>query len=336
MSIRGQQILNPRKLTASRLLSRLNGSFRPSRDANKPISKSDISRILVQEHQCIGDVLMLEPALNALKEGFPHAEIDLMCASSIKELAQKAKFADRIFEFPKELTKAQRYDLVIDFHADVRRLRLLRTYKTKYRAGFNFSGGAKYLTHVVDYPYLEHQVERPFELLALLGVSCKRKIPQIDGFESSLKEKKQILLHPGANHEARKWPIENWIALIEILEKDDQDVIWLIPPGEKAPEGVRSFSGDLLEMADIISDSRMLIGCDSMAVHLSAALGTPSLAIFGSQDPELTKPYGPNGNFIIPERECDHRRKDWRLCKECMRSVRAEDVFEHIKIILNK
>ncbi|MCD6337742.1 MAG: hypothetical protein J7M01_05880, partial [Candidatus Marinimicrobia bacterium] len=146
MSIKGQQILNPRKLATSRFLSRLNGTFKPAHNANKPIPKSDIKRILVQEHQCIGDVLMLEPTLNALKEGFFNAKIDLLCTPSVKELAQKGKFADRILEYPKELPESQSYDLVIDFHADVRRLHLLKRYKSKYRAGFSFSGGAKWLT----------------------------------------------------------------------------------------------------------------------------------------------------------------------------------------------
>jgi len=336
MSIKGQQILNPGKLAIARFLSRISGSFNPSKNANKPLAKEDIKRILVQEHQCIGDVLMLEPTLAALKEGFPDADIDLLCTSSIKELAQASQLAEHIMEYPKELPRPGKYDLVIDFHADVRRLRLLKGYKAKYRAGFSFSGGARWLTHVVDYPFNEHQVERPFELLAILGVTVKRHVPHLKGFESELKEKKQILLHPGANHEARKWPREHWVELIKILKADDQDVLWLTPPGEKAPEGVDVFSGSIVEMAKIITDSCLLIGCDSMSGHLSAALGTRSLAIFGSQDPELTKPFGPNGYFIIPEKECKHRRRHWRLCKECMRSVSPENVFEYAKIIINK
>ena len=336
MSIKGQQILNPGKLAIARFISRISGSFNPSKNANKPLAKEDIKRILVQEHQCIGDVLMLEPTLAALKEGFPDADIDLLCTSSIKELAQASQLAEHIMEYPKELPRPGKYDLVIDFHADVRRLRLLKGYKAKYRAGFSFSGGARWLTHVVDYPFNEHQVERPFELLAILGVTVKRHVPHLKGFESELKEKKQILLHPGANHEARKWPREHWVELIKILKADDQDVLWLTPPGEKAPEGVDVFSGSIVEMAKIITDSCLLIGCDSMSGHLSAALGTRSLAIFGSQDPELTKPFGPNGYFIIPEKECKHRRRHWRLCKECMRSVSPENVFEYAKIIINK
>lgn len=336
MNITGQQILNPKKLTAARFFSRISGNFKPAGDANKPIVKEEIKRILVQEHQCIGDVLMLEPALSAIKEAFPDAELDLLCVSSVKKLAQKAKLADRILEYPKELPGAGTYDLVMDFHADIRRLRLLKSYKAKYRAGFNFSGGAKWLTHVVDYPFREHQVERPFDLLTLLGIPVKRDVPLLRGFNGEIKEKTRILLHPGANHEARQWPLEHWIGLINILRADDHDVFWVNPPGEKAPEGIDVFSGSLVETAKIITDSRLLIGCDSMSVHLSVALGTPSLAIFGSQDPELTKPYGPNGYFIIPEKECTHRSRDWRLCKECMRSVSPENVFEYIKIILNK
>ncbi|MCF7832872.1 MAG: glycosyltransferase family 9 protein [Candidatus Marinimicrobia bacterium] len=336
MNIKGQQILNPGKLAMARLVSRISGNFNPSKNANKPLPKKEIKKILVQEHQCIGDVLMLEPTLTALKEGFPHAEIDLLCVSPLKKLAEATHLADCIMEYPKELPGSGKYDLVFDFHADVRRLRMLNKYKAKYRAGFSFSGGAKWLTHVIDYPYGEHQVERPFELLNLLGIPVKREVPLLTGIENKVKEKNRILLHPGANHEGRRWPFEHWVELIKLLREDEYDPMWITPPGEIAPEGINAFSGNLLEMAELIVDSRLLIGCDSMSVHLSVALGVPALAIFGSQDPELTKPYGPNGNFIIPEIECKHRRSDWRLCKECMSSVQAENVFEYIKIILNK
>ncbi|MDZ7822133.1 MAG: glycosyltransferase family 9 protein [Candidatus Marinimicrobia bacterium] len=65
-----------------------------------------------------------------------------------------------------------------------------------------------------------------------------------------------------------------------------------------------------------------VLGCDSMAVHLAAALHTQTLAIFGSQDPRLTRPYGKYGHVITPKKACTHKRRDWRLCPECMAAVR--------------
>ena len=336
MNVKGQQILNPRKLRAARFASWLNGSLKPYRHANFKINKSSIKKILVQEHQCIGDVLMLEPTLTALKNEYSNAELHLLCVPAIAELAKRAGLADGVLTYPEEQPKNSRYDLVLDFHGDVRRLKTLKQLDSNLYAGFSFSGGAKWLTHVVDYPFEDHQVERPFALLKKMGIDVQRKVPELKGFENGTSIGDKILLHPGANHEARKWPQEHWEDLITLLKEDRRELIWVTPPGETAPDNIEEFKGTLCELAELISGSALLVGCDSMSVHLSAGLGTPALAIFGSQDPELTKPYGPNGHFIMPEEECRHRRRDWRLCKECMKAVRPVEVFSKINSIISK
>lgn len=336
MNVKDQQILNPRKLRGARLISRLSGNFRPYRHANFKINNASIKKILVQEHQCIGDVLMLEPTLSALKTSFPNAELHLLCAAVVAELATRAELADVVLKYPEELPLDRRYDLVFDFHGDVRRLKSLKQLNSNLYAGFSFSGGAKWLTHVMDYPYEDHQVERPFALLEVMDIKIDRKVPQLKGFESPNAIHEKILLHPGANHDARRWPGEHWNKLIALLKEDRRELIWITPPGETAPDGIEEFKGGLCSLAELISESSLLVGCDSMSVHLAAGLGISALAIFGSQDPELTKPYGPNGYFIMPEEECRHRRRDWRLCKECMKAVKPMDVLTKINSIISK
>lgn len=334
MTVSKQQILNPRKLRAARFLSRLNGNFRPPINANAPIMADKIKKILVQEHQCIGDVLMLEPTLYALRRAFSNAVLDLVCVPAVKELAERAELSDRVLAFPKELPLDETYDIVFDFHGDIRRLKTLKQFNSTYYAGFSFSGGAAWLTHVTDYPYADHQVERPFSLLRQMNIKVDRRTPQLSGFDPGVPASGKILLHPGANHAGRQWPAEHWSTLIDMLLDDKRDIIWITPPGEKAPEGIPEFSGCLTELAELIACSSLLVGCDSMSVHLASALGVKALAIFGSQDPELTKPYGPDGYVIFPEEPCRHRKRDWRLCEECMKSVKPAEVLMKINAII--
>jgi ADP-heptose:LPS heptosyltransferase len=335
MNVNDQEILNPRKLRSARILSKMCGTFKPRRKSNLPFDKMSIRRILVQEHQCIGDVLMLEPTLRALKKGYPNATIDLLCVEAVARLAQKAKLADHILVYPRQIPYKISYDLVIDFHGDIRRLKLLKKYNSKYRAGFNFSGGARYLTHVVDYPYKNHQVERPFDLLTLLGINIESIIPRLEGLGSKFKIAKRILLHPGANNYYRMWPPEEWRGLIGMLEADGYEVIWINPPGGHCNLDVKQFSGDLLELAELMQTAALLVGVDSMSGHLAGALGIPTLTIFGSQNPELTRPYHKDGHIIKPQRRCLHVKKNWRLCSECMANVRSERVRLKIKKIIN-
>lgn len=334
MKIKKQEILNPRKLYLSRLLSRISGNYFPSKNVNLPIERKNIRKILVLEHECIGDVIMLEPALDALRKFFESAELHLLCTPAVKDLAEKADLADHVHAYPFETPYGQSFDMIFDFHGDIRRIRLMKKFRSCYRCGFRFSGGAAWLTHVTDYPYHQHQAERPFALLRELNIPAEPRSPRLKNFPQKKEYSRKVLLHPGANHTGRLWPEEHWKQLIALFQKEKYALAWISPPGQTAPEGIPAIKDSLTGIARHISEADLLIGCDSMAVHLAAALKTPALAIFGSQDPALTKPYGIYGHVIKAAGACMHKRRDWRLCSECMASVHPPDVVKKAKGIL--
>jgi ADP-heptose:LPS heptosyltransferase len=299
-----------------------------------PVRKEEIRRILVLEHECIGDVIMLEPALRALGNFYSGAEIHLLCPPAVKGLAERAGLADRVHAFPAEDPRGEHFDMVFDVHGDIRRIRMMKNYRTRYRCGFQFSGGGAWLTHIAEFPFRLHQVERPFVLLKLLGIPAKADAPRIRNISAGGEGGRCVLLHSGANQEGRRWPEAYWAELTGLLQEAGYEPLWLLPPGESAPGDLRSFSGDLQSVAERIAGAALLIGCDSMAVHLASALSVPALAIFGSQDPRLTRPYGPRGHVISPSVPCRHRRRDWRLCPECMAAVRPAEVAAKAAAIL--
>ena len=54
-------------------------------------------------------------------------------------------------------------------------------------------------------------------------------------------------------------------------------------------------------MAAIISKCNLVIANDSGPMHISAALGVPTLGIFGPTNPKAHGPYSPNSDYIIKE-----------------------------------
>jgi hypothetical protein len=54
----------------------------------------------------------------------------------------------------------------------------------------------------------------------------------------------------------------------------------------------------LLELAWIVSKARLVVTGDTVAMHLAAATGTPTLALFGPSNPVETGPYG-RGHVIV-------------------------------------
>ena len=57
----------------------------------------------------------------------------------------------------------------------------------------------------------------------------------------------------------------------------------------------------LAEVLGVISCADIFIGNDSGISHLSAGLGIKTMAVFGSSNPALYRPIGPNVNIIVSE-----------------------------------
>jgi len=339
-----QEILNPRKLLLSRVLNIIPDLVASRQPGNRKIIPEEIQKIIVLDYQCIGDVIMIQPALESLRKYFKEAEIILLVAPAVGEIARKSDFAHRVIDFPNDKIAIKRLlcelrnekiDLSLNFHGDVRQLRLMNRIAAKKRAGFLFSGGKRFLTHACFYPFYAHQVERPFYLLEHLGINTDVTSPVISVPEKDEEFSGYILLHPGANHPARRWPEERWDELANRL-KNKYRLLWIMPPGEEhKPVNIRSERMSLSRFAAILPAARLLICCDSMAGHMAAASGVPALAVFGTQNPKLTKPFGELGYVINPSEECTHSCRNWRLCEKCIAGIQTEQVISEVEKILS-
>jgi len=95
-----------------------------------------------------------------------------------------------------------------------------------------------------------------------------------------------VILHPFSGGAKKNWPL----ACFRELAAQLNNVAWTCGPEEQL-EGAKRFS-DLAELARWIAGARLYIGNDSGITHLAAAVGTPTLAIFGPTDPAIWRPAG--------------------------------------------
>jgi len=58
------------------------------------------------------------------------------------------------------------------------------------------------------------------------------------------------------------------------------------------------------ELAALLSLCQGFVGNDSGAMHVAAALGLPTLGLFGSTSPERTAPVGPRADVLYERIEC--------------------------------
>jgi len=109
------------------------------------------------------------------------------------------------------------------------------------------------------------------------------------------------ILHPFASNRAKQWPLERFRTLAGMLG----DVRWCAGPEDLArhPGSINDpvVIEDLFRLGKWIGTARAYIGNDSGITHLSAAVGTPTIALFGPTDPVVWAPRGGNVRVIARE-----------------------------------
>jgi ADP-heptose:LPS heptosyltransferase len=117
-----------------------------------------------------------------------------------------------------------------------------------------------------------------------------------------------IALHPGSGGRHKNWPVEKFIELAELLRRDtDLTPVFTLGEADEAERAAleRMSSGiavvdnrGLVLMAGILTTCGGYVGNDSGITHLAAAVGIPTVALFGPTDPRIWGPRGPNARII--------------------------------------
>ncbi len=119
-----------------------------------------------------------------------------------------------------------------------------------------------------------------------------------------------VTLSPGAVGEGKAWPPGHYAALARALTDDDATV-WVLGGPNEAPlakeiaaaaaANVRDLTGnDLRDAILALAAADMAVTNDSGLMHVSAAIGTPTVAIFGPTSPWHWKPLNPVAAILEP------------------------------------
>jgi heptosyltransferase-2 len=115
-----------------------------------------------------------------------------------------------------------------------------------------------------------------------------------------------LALHPGSGGEHKVWPANRWAAVIRWLRETRGCSILLI--GGEADEGARhalaqfnlpaAWNLPLPQLAAVLERCALFAGHDSGITHLAAAVGIPTLALFGPTSPDIWAPLGPHVRVV--------------------------------------
>jgi heptosyltransferase-2 len=145
-----------------------------------------------------------------------------------------------------------------------------------------------------------------------------------------------VTLSPGAVGAGKAWPVRHYGELARALTKDGASVWVLGGPSEAAAAQqiaeaggarVRDLTGNDLRNAILaLAAADVSVTNDSGLMHISAAIGTPTVAIFGPTSPWHWKPLNPVAAILEPPGDDAARERARTEGNEAVAHRRTDDV----------
>ncbi|GGM36639.1 LPS biosynthesis-related glycosyltransferase [Longimycelium tulufanense] len=199
-----------------------------------------VRRILVLRGGGVGDFVLTLPALQALRDSYPDAEITLLGPAWQGELLDgRPGPVDRTWTLPPvrglngdgpdpdsaelaeffALARLERFDLAVQLHGGGRWSNpFLRRLGARYTVGAR-EADAEPLDRWLPYHYYQHEALRHLEVVGLAGAAPTALQPRLQVTEADLAEADRALsglprallaVHPGAGDRRRRWPTERF------------------------------------------------------------------------------------------------------------------------------
>ncbi len=260
-----------------------------------------------------------------------------------------------------ESIKEKQFDLAILFQNAFEAAIIAYLGGVKYRVGFDSDGRGLLLTHAIKRTgeiFKIHQVEYYLSILKAVGLKAESRTPVIHIAKDNLLKAASLLklkgitendfllgFAPGAIFgNAKRWPperfaeigdiaAERWGAKTIIMGSKKEKYVGSIVTGLMNHSPV-DFCGttSLEEAIALISRCNFFLSNDSGLMHVAAALGVPTLAIFGSTDHIATGPRGPKTGIVKHDIYCAPcLKQECPTDFKCMLSITPEEVWEEME-----
>lgn len=265
-----------------------------------------LPNILVLRGGALGDFILTLPVLQAIRENYPQSHIDLWATfpaaalayphlvDSIRDINSAGLtplFSRNSYQAPPGLAHI---DLAVTFLSDPEGI---------IRDNLTAAGIKRVVIGASKMQSGRHASEQLADVLAELG--AKRQPFQRIG--AARLKKDRLAFHIGSGSPNKNWPLSLWVDLITKVTFEER----LLISGEAETELCAKFqaaynglpvhyltNSTLAEVAQELGASKVFVGHDTGISHLAAALGVPSVALFGPTDEAIWRPLGERVKII--------------------------------------
>jgi heptosyltransferase-2 len=325
----------------------------------------------------IGDMVLLTPALRALKHAYPESRLELLLRPRVADLMETHPYVDACIVDGKTEGRSQSlmrlvcqirnkaFDVAVVLHPTSFRNALLPFLaRVPIRVGTSVSGRGMLLTTSFRDDTNVHEVRRYLRVLQLLDVdpvsdvlefwhtdTDRQSIEHLLDREGVSPQDRLIAINLGTTWRTKRWDVANFAEVIRqigYLAPETRIVLTGSPAEESFTEGVSASlpivnlvgKTSILQLGALLERCEVCLTCDSGPMHIAAAVGTPTVALFGPTDPVRHRPYS-NGHEVI-EKSVSCRPCYKRTCQRkdaphlCMKEISIGEVVNALEIKLHQ
>jgi ADP-heptose:LPS heptosyltransferase len=340
----------------------------------QPLADLDLRRVrrlLLINSTAMGDLLLSTPAIRALKETYPHWQLDLLVHPRNRDLVAHNPRISRLWLYPGRGVKLfrlmreirrQHYDAVLILHGNDPEASLVA-----WSAGTPFIVGSgrspfafAYAARVSSQDSYRHAIERRLDLVRVLMADTNTREMEVflpsqevsragDFLGRHFGDRPGVLmaLHPTGSGTYKWWPLERFAALGHYLYQQygaalliisgskDRQVAEALAAQLPGPNLVTGGRYPLLTVAGFLKHCRLLVANDSGPMHLGLALKVPTLALIGGDHPARIGPYQVKWGRALCKREEVCESEECLKTRKCQnnRCMQAIDLQEVINTL---
>ena len=282
--------------------------------------------ILIRLPNWLGDMVMSTAFVQAVKNEYPHATIDLVAKKGIDFLLDyfpthgqrfiffkdQYKGIGGAWKFGKMIAAQKKYDIFFCLPDSFSSAIMGRAIAVKQRIGFKKELRSVFLTHAYTKQKKLHRVE---EYVDLLKQFTKKEIavPTVKLQLPAAEKTDAVIININSEAVSRRLPKEKAISIIATVRNKINNPIILVGSNKEAAfvedvfnalpgkNNITNKAGktSLPELMQLFATSASVLTTDSGPAHVANALGVQTIILFGAGNENNTAPYNKNNRTII-------------------------------------
>lgn len=325
-------------------------------------------KILALKFKYLGDVVVMVPALRALRAHYPGAELHVLVAAEAAPLLEGLPWLNKVWPVKRDRGKAllsetmpiikelraEKFDRSVDFVGNDRGALLSRLVGAGVRLGLRpQSGGAArrlcYTETIEELDTTRHEAVRDYYVLTPWGVPPPKSwyLELARPHTPSTLQGTPILCHLSTSQRKKELSPETWAAIGQGLSRAGHSVRFSAGPTEREqallsdlqshwPEAqILPPSPSLADFMALLAGAGLFVSPDTAPLHIAAGLGVPTLGLFGPTSAARWAPPGERHHSLSGALcPCSGHLEQCALSTRCIDALSAERITAKIESLL--